>query len=356
MAGLSGYFFITPCINEFIGWFIMRQIWVKRLFLFVRRKVKNFSYRKAIVFVVCLALSSFLWLLNSLEKRYTSRISVPVKYVDIPKDKQLSTPLPQNFDLMVDAYGYTLLSHKLRLALSPIVLNVSELVDNSYNRGDRYRYTISTVIHKEEIEKQISSEIKIISLKPDSLVFNFSKIVSKKLKIKPDLKLDFKNQYFLEEEPYTSPDSILVSGPKNILDTVKVVHTVHQEFSKLSQSIEKIIVIQPIKGLNTEVSELKLIVPVEQNTEVSFDIPIQVINSSPDIVLKSFPGKVKVTCRIGLSKYKKLDYSTFRAFVDFEKTADKATRLAVNFESKSKVILSVDYAPKEVEYILEHEK
>jgi len=334
----------------------MRQFWVKKFFLFTKRKVKDFSYHKAIVFIVCLALSSFLWLLNSLEKRYTSRISVPVKYVDVPKDKQLSSSLPPNFDLIVDAYGYTLLSYKLRLALSPILLNVSELADNIYDRGNKYRYTISTVNHKEEIEKQISSEIKIISIKPDSLVFNFSKIVSRKIRVKPNLKLSFENQYFLENEPFAIPDSLIISGPENLLDTMTTIFTAYQEFTKLNHTVEKIIAIQPIRGVTNEVSEVKLVVPVEQNTEVTFEIPLQVINHPPDIVLKAFPGMVKVTCRIGLSKYKKLDYSAFRAFIDYEKITDKAPRLAVNFENHSKVVLSASYAPREVEYILEHEK
>jgi hypothetical protein len=334
----------------------MKQFWVKKFFLFVKRKVKNFSYHKAVVFVVCLALSAFLWLLNSLEKRYTSRIVVPVKYVEIPKDKQLSGVLPKNFDLIVDAYGYTLLSYKLRLAFSPILLSVSDLVDNTFDRGNKYRYTISTGNHKEEIEKQISSEIKILSIKPDSLVFNFNKIITKKVKIKPNLKLGFENQYYIENEPTTFPDSLLVSGPKNILDTIHALNTVFLEYGKLTHTIEKIAAIQPIKGLTTEVTEVKLVVPIEQNTEVSFDIPIQVVNNPSDIVLKLFPGKVKVTCRIGLSKYKKLDYSAFRAYVDYDKISEKELRLVVSFESHSSAVLSVNYSPKEVEYILEHEK
>ena len=334
----------------------MRQFWVKKFYIFTKRKVKDFSYHKAIVFVVCLALSAFLWLLNSLEKRYTSRISVPVKYVDVPKDKQLSGSLPPNFDLIVDAYGYTLLSYKLRLALSPILLNVSELADNIYDRGNRYRYTISTVNHKEEIEKQISSEIRIISIKPDSLVFNFSKIISKKIKVSPNLKLGFENQYYLENKPFAVPDSLLVSGPENLLDTLTAIPTVYQEFNKLNHTVEKIVAIQPLRGITNDLSEVKLVVPIEQNTEVTFDIPVQVLNNPPDIVLKTFPGMVKVTCRIGLSKYKKLDYSTFRAFIDYEKITDKDARLAVNFENHSNVVLSASYAPREVEYILEHEK
>ena len=324
----------------------MKQIRVKKIFLYVKRKVKSFSYQKAFVFVVCLALSSFLWLLNSLEKHYTSRISVPVNYVELPKDKQLSGALPQTFDLMVDAYGYTLLSYKLRLAFSPILLNVNELVDNALEKGSRYRYTISTASHKEEIEKQISSEIKILSIKPDSLILNFSKIISKSIRIKPNLKLNFENQYSLKDEPSTVPEVILVSGPKSILDTLRVVSTSFHEYAKLSRSVEEKITIRPIQGLKIDTKEVTLSIPVEQNTEVTFEVPIQVMNKPFDVTLKTFPGKVKVICRIGLSKYKRLDYNTFRAYIDYDKISAKDTRLPVVFENHSNIVLSANYSPQ----------
>ncbi len=334
----------------------MKQIWVKNLYLFVKRKVKNFSYQKAIVFLLCLGLASFLWLLNSLEKHYTSKISVPVSYIEFPKDKQLSGTLPQKLDLVVDAYGYTLLSYQIRLAFSPILLNVSELIENSLERGKKFRYIVFTVNHKDEIEKQISSEIRILSIKPDSLVFNFSKIVSRKIHVKPCLKLTFENQYALASEPSTFPDSVLVSGPKNILDTLKFISTNFMARDKLSHSLEENIYLQPIQGLKFDNQELKLTIPVEQNTEVTFDVPIQILNKPADVVLKTFPGKVKVTCRIGLGKYKRLDYRSFRAFINFDSISNNDTRLPVSLESLSNVALSVTYSPKEVEYIQEHEK
>lgn len=334
----------------------MKQIWVKKIFLFVKRKVKNFSYHKAVVFLVCLALSSFLWLLNSLEKRYTSRISVPVRYTEFPKDKQLSGVLPQNFDLMVDAYGYTLLSYKLRLAFSPIQINVGEMVENALEKGSRYRYSVSTVAHKDEIEKQISSEIRILSIKPDSLVFNFNKITSKKIKVKPDLKLNFENEYYLENKPFTIPDSILVSGPKNILDTLGFVSTIYRNYSGLSHSIEENVALHSIPGIKFETREVQLSVPVEQTTEVTFEVPVIVLNKPADIILKTFPGKIKVSCRIGLSKYKKLDYNSFRATINYEKISVNDPRLPVTFESLAKIEMSANYSPKEVEFIIEHEK
>jgi len=334
----------------------VKQFLVKRIFLYVRRRVKNFSYQKAFVFLVCLALSSFLWLLSSLEKHYTSRITVPVNYVDFPKDKQLSGSLPQNFDLLVDAYGYTLLSYNLHLAFSPIQINVSELVDNVTERGSKEKYTILTVNHLQEIEKQISSEIRILSIKPDTLIFNFSKIVTRKIKVKPNIRLGFENQYSLGHEPTTLPDSIVVSGPKNMLDTMKTVPTNFREFSKLATSVEQTIPVRLTRGLTTETKEVHLTIPVEQNTEVDFEVPIQVLHLPADVTLKMFPGKVKVACRIGLGKYKNLDYSAFRAFIDYENINGNSARLPVTFESHSNVVLNVNFSPKEVEYILEHVK
>ena len=352
MAGYPAIFYFTKFIHQDL----MKQSRVRKIFLYVKRIVKNFSYHKAFVFLVCLAMSSFLWLLLSLEKRYTSRISVPVSYVEFPKDKQLSGLLPQKFDLIVDAYGYTLLSYKLWLPFSPVIINVSELIDNIYDRGNKLKYIIYTVSHKEEIEKQISSEIRILSIKPDSLVFNFSKIITRKIKVKPNLNLSFENQYSLMDEPITIPDSILVSGQKNLMDTLKFVFTNVRIHSKLSHSLEEKVALKAISGLKMLVKEVNLNISVEQNTEVNFDVPIQITNKPANIILKTFPGKVKVSCRIGLSKYKKLDASFFRAYINYEKISLQEPRLPVSFENRTNAVLSMDYSPKEVEYIIEHEK
>jgi hypothetical protein len=128
------------------------------------------------------------------------------------------------------------------------------------------------------------------------------------------------------------------------------------ELKKIAHTIEQKVGIQTPKGLNTSTGEVRLTIPVEQNTEVTFEVPIQIINAPSDIIVKTFPGKVKVACRIGLSKYKKLDYSTFRATIDYKTIPVNDARLPVTFESHSDVVLAVSYSPKEVEYILEQKK
>ncbi len=325
-----------------------------RIFSFLKSKAVNPSSGKALVFLICLILSSFLWLLNSLEKRYTDRISVPVKYVNFPKDKQLAGALPKKLDLMVDGYGYTLLSHKLRLTFSPVILSVSDLTDNVLENSKISKYIINTSSHKEEIEKQISSEIKILTIRPDTIAFTFSTITEKKIKIKPHLQLTFSKDFILQASPSTIPDSVLVRGPKDILDTLHFVYTKNTFYKDLTHHVEESIQLQPSEGLTYAQKRVTLFIPVEQNTEVAFDVPVEVINRPDSIQIKTFPGKVKVNCRIGLSNYKKLNQSSFKAVVDFSKLSGSVNRLPVALVDYPEIVLSVNYAPHEVEYIIEN--
>ena len=104
---------------------------------------KHREKEKIYTFLICLGLSFFLWFLNALEKHYTDRIYIPVHYVNIPKNKKSSGKLPNRLDMTVNATGYTILQHKLRLSISPLLLDVDELTD--HNLESRYiskHYTI----------------------------------------------------------------------------------------------------------------------------------------------------------------------------------------------------------------------
>lgn len=324
----------------------------KKLTQFIKSKLKNPRSDKLLVFLICLALSSFLWLLNSLEKRYTDRISVPIKYIDLPKDKQLTGTLPKRLDLMVDGFGYTLLSHKLRLAFSPVLLNVNDLTDNMLESNRITKYTVYTSAHKEEIEKQISSEIKILSIKPDTISFNFSIITEKLINVKPNVELTFGKDFILQSVPTANPDAIMVRGPKDVLDTMEYVSTERATFKDLTHNIEQKIYLKEIDGLEFTPSKVMLAIPIEQNTEVAFDVPIEIVNQPDTVVVKTFPGKAKVSCRIGLSNYKKLTQGSFKVVANFAGiTANN--RLPVSLINYPDIVLSVNFSPQEVEYILE---
>ena len=329
---------------------------LRRVVEYFKTEITAIRNGKAFVFFVCLALASFLWFLNALEKHYTDHITVPVRYINLPKDKDLMGKLPGKFELTVDAYGYTLLRHKLSLAFSPVLIDVNELTNNYLESKFMSKFTISTNGHKEEIAKQISSEIEIISIRPDSISFYVSNVIEKLVKVHPVVDVTFAREFILQRSPVAKPESILVRGPQEILDTLKYINTKPIELKNLSHTVEQDVNLVLLPELKSELSEVTVQIAVEQYTEAKFDIPILIINQPDSLLIKTFPAKVKVSCRVGLSQYNKLVNSSFMAVVDYSHRSGVIPKLRVILERIPETVLSVDYFPKEVDYIIERKE
>jgi hypothetical protein len=324
-----------------------------RILDYFKTEFGSFANGKAFVFLVCLGLSAFLWFLNALEKHYTDHITVPVKYINIPKDKDLIGKLPDKFEITVDAFGYTLLQHKLSLAFSPIFLDVNELTNNNLENRFMSKFTISTNGHKEEFAKQISSEIEIINIRPDTINFYVTNIIEKPIKVRPVVGLDFDREFILQKPPVAVPDMVLVRGPEFILDTLKYIFTKPVVLKKLSHNVEQTADLVFSSELKSDIEEVKVQIAVEQYTEAKFELPLIILNQPDSLQIKTFPSKVKVTCRVGLSQYNKLNNSSFQAIIDYSEHSVINSKLAVRLDKVPETVIRVDFFPKEVEYIIE---
>jgi hypothetical protein len=319
----------------------------------------KFNFRnkeKIYTFLICLGLSSFLWFLNALEKQYNERISVPVNYINIPKNKKPSGPLPEQLDMTVNASGYTILRHKIKFLISPLLLDVNELTNHNLENKYISKYAITTNSHKEEIARQLSNDMEILNVRPDTILFNMSPLIEKKIKVHPVVKLTFYKEFTLKSPPFTNPDSIWVQGPQNVLDTLKAVNTKPYFFESLSHNLLRNAKLDLLPGLNSITKEVLLTIPVEQSTEVTFEIPIHFINIPDTLLIKTFPSIVKVICRIGLSEYSIVSQNSFSAIINYRNISRTKSKLPVLLDRFPKRVLSVDYFPKEVEYVIELKK
>jgi YbbR domain-containing protein len=325
-----------------------------RIITFIRSEINAIRNGKVVIFLACLVLATLLWFLNALEKPYTDHIYVPVNYINLPKNKELTGYLPHKLDLTVDALGYTLLRYKLRIALPPLLIDVNELSNNYLEANYSSKYSISTNGHKEELAKQINSELKIISIRPDSLTFKVSHVIEKMIHVTPTIKATFAREYILQKPPTSKPESILISGPEEIIDTIKELNTKQIEFNNLSQSLIRDVDLILPEEVHSKISKVTVQITVEQSTEAKFEIPIEIVNQPKDILIKSFPSRVKITCRVGVSQFNKLNKESFKAFINFSDHNELLTKLPVKLNNLPENILSMDYYPKEVDYIIEH--
>jgi len=309
---------------------------------------------RLLVFFFFLVLSIIFWFLTALNKEYDTDLYYPVRFIRFPEGKALINEVPDELHMSVKSQGYTLLRYKFKVRMAPIMFDVNSFTMNSIPGKSESHVYILTNFAKQKIQQQITSDIEIISITPDTLVFKFADVVNKRLAIQPDMQVEYQKQYMQVGPVVLYPDSVDVSGPASVLDTVDIIFTEPVSYTGVSTSIDETLKLSLASNLTCDISEVSVNVPVEKFTEGAFNLPVEVINVPDSLNLKTFPGSVEITYQVGLSDYENINQHMFRAEVDYLSIENNiGNKLLVNLVKSPEFVNAVQYHPKNVEYILE---
>lgn len=134
--------------------------------------------RDIAVFAFFLILSFILWYLNSLGKEIEAGIKYPLKYTNVPKEREITEELPTELNLFLRGPGYSILKLKISGNKTPLIIDISKV---NYKRtpGDRaLNYYIITSGLTKSLNVQMRSGCEITSIKPDTLFFTFDKVAT----------------------------------------------------------------------------------------------------------------------------------------------------------------------------------
>ncbi len=137
------------------------------------KKGVNVINRNILVFTFFLFLSFIFWYLNSLGKDLEADIKYPVSFVSPPRGRTLPEDLPSRLDLIFKGPGYSILKLKISGSKTPLEIDFSKIGVKRYMSGKSTEYYIVTSDLVPNINLQLKSECKVISVKPDTLVFSF---------------------------------------------------------------------------------------------------------------------------------------------------------------------------------------
>ena len=229
----------------------------------------------------------------------------------------------------------------------PISINFSDY-ENSSSR---------VVLPYEDLRKRVSSQLnsttKLLSVYPDSIGFVYSQGKFKKVPVSVSGKITPGIQYYISDIKL-SPDSVIVYAPAEVLKTVQTAYTMPLDCEDLTENTSLRTSLKKIDGAKYDPSFCDVSVSVDMYSEKTVEVPVVGIGFPANKTLRTFPSKVKVTFKVGLSGYSSVNADDFFIGVkysDLLKTSKDNIDLVVTTTNPN--VSNIRVVPSSVDYLIE---
>lgn len=313
-------------------------------------KIKNgLKKRKVKVFLVFLLCSTLAWFVSKLSETYTSTAVFDLEYVDSSDDRMLIHASHDKINIKLEALGFQFLAFSFG--------NKKVQIDLSATRKKAEEFFIAEKDYSDQIEKQLYSSMKLLEIESDTLFFDFQDIITKRVLVKPRIKLNLAQNYLLDGALIINPDTITIKGTKDEIDTIDQVLTTPIDLTRLTSDFSKkasIIKSEELKNTTFSSNSVRISGKVSKFSEKILKVAVKVIYLPENTTLTMFPDVVNVLCKGSLDALKKLKPSDIEVIVDYRKRSNSSKKLPVVLRKKPMELYSAILQETEVEYILKH--
>lgn len=328
---------------------------MKQTFKSVLKEIKAFlhrqRWREALIFLFFIFLSLGFWLLQSLQQEYEITLTIPVKYKNIPPDISFTEAKPEFIHIKVKDKGSVLLNYTFARSFVPIEVNMKN------HPGQNGRLLIKKKEIESDIQKQLIATTSLISMDPQQIDITYSKRIKKEIPVTFNGSIQTVPGFKVSGEISITPQHIHVYASDAVLDTLIDVKTMFTEIRKGNKTITKNVQLQSIKGATFDPIQVSVIIPIEEFTEKTVDIPVVCTDLPPYYTLRTFPATIKVTSSIPLSRFKDLSEDQFAIQISFKDMEQNVSEtLPIQLSKKPDWVDNVVLVPDKIEFILEQNK
>jgi hypothetical protein len=215
------------------------------------------------------------------------------------------------------------------------------------------------VVITENIMDMLSEEldqVKILDISPDTLFFRLTDIVTRKVPVLPDINMHerfYRKQFTQNGEISVYPDSIIISGPDNIVNSIHSIFTEQISLTDLADTVTKDYRLKPLKSLTYSVQKVRITIPVDRFTEVENNLPVQPVNVPDSLTMIAIPGQVKISYHICLGNYQQMLHNPLLPRINYNDiNLTNSGRLTVYLADTPRVISNVRISPHEIEFLI----
>lgn len=244
--------------------------------------------QKWIAITVCILIALLLWFTLTMQESYTASFDLPTRIVNLPADTALTELPPRRVRVQVRGEGFQLL--QLRYNPTPVPINAA--VDQ---------------VDLEAIGTQLPKGLELQNVSPRQFDLRKEPRITRQIPIRLDSRIVTPETYDLMAPPQLSPDSVVVSGARSIVERLSTWPTEPLTVEALRDSlVTRVALKDTLDGLVQLVSTSSTRVTAVSRpfTEGSREIDVEVTGvPTTQRVVRLDPSTVKVRYRVPLAQY-----------------------------------------------------
>lgn len=308
-----------------------------------------FLDQRTITFLISLLIASVLWLLIKLTGDFQTEHKIQLYFQNFPIDKVLINKPDSVLQIQTKNNGFGVLGQFVFNRNKSLSIDLKNTKYLSTKSDIQTYYILSSSLHA-NIEDKFKTAEQIINIQPDSIIFEFEKLASKKLKIYPQINLSFNPRFKQYKKMEIVPDSIVFFGPASILKSINSINTQKISLQNIESSIDTLVkLILPSNKLISQNDDVRLKIDIEEFTEGKIKLPIQ-LEIDPKMRYKIFPAEAQITYQVALKDYSKINSNDFKLLAIPDST--ESGKLLLELSKQPKNIIVSNIQPASAEYII----
>ncbi|MEO2056847.1 MAG: hypothetical protein ABGW66_05130 [Flavobacteriaceae bacterium] len=285
-------------------------------------------------------------MISKLTFNYTKTIVFIVKPVDVPSDQVVLDQSIDSIGLELEAYGYNLAKYYIDQPIIEISLNDLNKVKSKYQWTKQRNFS--------DLQSKFNKSVRLISSSVDQIDFIIEQYESKKVPVELKLELDYKSGFDSFNEYKLSKDSIMITGPNSLIDTINMIQTHKLVLNQIDSEINTKIRIKPPENNNITHSdtELDFQLKVEKFTEESIKVPITIVNIDDNMKINYYPKVVSVLYRVSIREYKSVNPMDFRVECDLNTINRDNSVLISSITKKPSNVIKCRIENNQIQYVI----
>ncbi|MBJ6117529.1 hypothetical protein JAO76_04970 [Pontibacter sp. BT310] len=296
--------------------------------------------------LLCFVAASTFWMLNALNKSYSTQTTYPVRFIYNEKQLVPLKPLPEEVLVNVTAKGWKLLRKALRLEVQPAEIYIRNIPRNNYLLGSALRPALVNAMDGLQLNFVVT----------DTLSFNFDSKTSRTVPLQLDPKQKLTADGFEVAGPVKlSPDSVTFVGPSSIVNKISSPFLVRLPSTNLKASakVEAPVTYKNQELVKANIEETVATINIKNLVQEERQLLPELVNVPEGRNVLLHPASVIVRYQLFEDSVSLLNRESFKAVLNFANFNARDSTIVPELVQKPVGVRKVMLAPQRVKVILQ---